>query len=76
MGFTIRKYKFFSLCLFVTTGFEIGFSHILSENHTSRPLSVDLPSMRSNIFHRSRSLRFLRSSGMILSFSAVPKATM
>ena len=42
----------------------------------TRPLSMDLPSMHSYIFLESRSLRFLRSCGMILSLPAVPNETM
>ena len=43
--FSTRKIKLFSVCLLGTTGFEIGFSRSLSENHTTAPLSKNLPSM-------------------------------
>ena len=67
--------KFFCILL-GTTGFKNGISRTLREIDTTRPLSMDIPSMHSYIFLKSRSLRFLRSSGMILSLPAVPIETM
>ena len=53
--FSTRKNKLFSVCLLGTTGFEIGLSLTLSENHTTGSLFMDLPSMHFYILGKSRS---------------------